>query len=80
MDQGLARRRLARAALHHLAHDDLFDRGGVDAGARNGLPDDHRAELRRGKAGQAAEIAPDGRADGGENDGGGAVAHGYRSG
>ena len=50
MDQRLAGGRLAGAALHHLAHDDFFDRRGVDPGAGDGLADDHGAELGRGEA------------------------------
>ena len=52
VDQRLAGRGLAAAALHHLAHDDLVDRAGVDAGPRDRLADDHGAELGRGKAGR----------------------------
>ena len=43
VDQRLAGRRLAAAALHHLAHDDVVDGGGIDAGARDGLADGDRA-------------------------------------
>ena len=46
VDQRLAGRGLARAALHHLAHDHFLDRGRVDAGAGDRLADDHGAELR----------------------------------
>ena len=49
MDQGLSRRRLPRAALHHLPHDDLFHRAGIDPGAGDGFADDHGAELGSGK-------------------------------
>ena len=76
VDQRLAGGSLAGAALHHLPHDHFFDRRGVHPGAGDGLADDHGAELRRGEAGETAEVLADRGADGGEDDGGGGVAHG----
>jgi hypothetical protein len=73
--QGLPCRGLSRAALDHLTHDDLFHATGIDTGARNRLTDDHGAELGSGERGQTAEVAADRRADGGNDDWGGAIAH-----
>ena len=68
LDQGLTGRRLAAPALDHLAHDHFFYGGGIDAGAGDGIADDHRAELGRAKRRESAEIAADGRPNGGQDD------------
>ena len=76
MDHGLAPGGLPRAALQHVAHDDVVDAGGVITPARrHRLPDGDRAELRRGKGGEPAQVFPDRRAAGGEDDGRGGVGH-----
>ena len=49
VNQGLPGGSLARAALHHLPHDDLIHAAGLDPGARDGLADDHGSELGSGK-------------------------------
>ena len=76
MDERLAGGSLAGAALHHLPHDHFFDRRGVHPGAGDGLANDHGPELGRGEAGETAQVLADRRADGGEDDGCGGVAHG----
>ena len=63
------------ATLDHLPHDDLFHLGRIHAGAGDRLADDHGAELGSGERGETAEIAADRGADGGDDDGGGAIAH-----
>ena len=75
MDLSLTGGSLPRAALDHLAHDDFIDLVGVHAAAANRFADYHRAELGGGKRRQTAEIAPDRGANGGDDDGGSAVAH-----
>ena len=74
VDRGLARRRLTRAPLEHVAHDHFVHVVGLDAGAAHGFADGERAQARRGQRGQPAQVLPDGRATGAENDGGGGVA------
>ena len=46
MDRGLTRRRLALAALEHVAHDDFVDRAVGHRRAHHGFADDERAEAR----------------------------------
>ena len=61
-DRRLARRRLARAALQHLAHDRVLDLLVLDAGAVERGPDRDRAELGRLVPGERAAEPPEGRA------------------
>ena len=70
MDRRLATRGLPDAALEHVPHDHLVDRAGVDPGAAHGLADHDGAEARRGERGEPAEVLPDGRPDGGQDDSG----------
>ncbi len=75
MDHGLAGRGLTRPALEHVAHDDLVHGGGIHRGAAEGLTNDNGPELRGRKGRQAAEIAADGSADGGDQNRRCGVAH-----
>ena len=52
-----------------VAHDALVDERRIDAGARDGLANDQRAELRRGEVLQRAEELAGGRPDGADDDG-----------
>jgi hypothetical protein len=76
VDQRLARGGLPRPALQHVAEDHLVHRGPLHPGALEGGADDEGAELRRGEPREAAEVAADRRADGGDDDGRGLVGHG----
>jgi hypothetical protein len=61
LERGLARRSLALAARDDVAHDALVHRGRVDAGALDGLGDDHGAEGWRGEAFRLPRNLPVGR-------------------
>ena len=63
------------AALQHMAHDHFVHGGGFHAGPAEGLTNDDGPELRGRKRRQAAEIAPDGGADSGDEDGDRGIAH-----
>ena len=71
MDRRLARRRLSHASLQHVSHDHFFHDGGIDPGAAYRLANDQGAEPRRAQRCQPAQVLADGRAAGGEDDGGG---------
>ena len=80
LNQCLSGGRLARPALDDLPHDDVFNGPRVDPGARDGFTDDHGAKLGGTESGETAEILADGGANGGQDDGGGTVAHSSSSG
>jgi hypothetical protein len=68
-DGSLARRVLAGAGGEHLAHDDFADGGRVDAGFRQQLADDLRAEFGGRNLGERpAEFADRGTARGYDDD------------
>jgi hypothetical protein len=68
LQQGLARRVLARTRRQHLAHDHLTDLRRVDVGARQRFLDHDRAQLGGRDLGQRAAELADGGADGRNDD------------
>lgn len=76
MDERLPGRSLARSTLDHLAHDDLFNLGGIHARTGNRVADDHGAKLGSGERVETAEITANRGADSGDDDWGRAITHG----
>ena len=68
-DCGLPRGRLPGAALQHLAHDHVVDVAARNAGALEARANRDRAELRRLQVLETAAELPEGRANGGDDDG-----------
>ena len=67
--RGLARRSLSRAALQHLAHDDVLDLGRIESRALERRANRFASEGRRGERRQRTAEAPEGRACGAQDDG-----------